>query len=432
MNRLIILFFSQYIINIATFDMPNIYSSYINPNICNLLDTNSTNCFYEINIWYYVPSGINKIYFSIPSEEESKDLVLYLGKLINDQLSDWKIIELNSEKIYEIEREKENIYVSFIKEQNENKNIIIKHFYSDNNNNTYTEPKILKLTYYKNYPIELISNLSPKSCLSFYDYDNDQNTLYLISNYNYFIFNINSNSSSINYNTKNINYLDDLDINNKNEYQIYKSNNYYYIISKMIFIKIDKNNHLLNLIDISSTNQKFNDSRIKNDANVYNLEQIEYKNGILMHLYFKYKLNGGKICSMEYGCDEPTINGTITYISFFYDGECFLVKNRKEVYKCSFKLNIESKMKVLIYNKLNNKFIDDNEYEILQIKIFQLDENKANFLFCSLTTINRFFCTVFNYKNIENDLNSRKSIQIFKDIDNIKAINIFPYRSNSN
>ena len=427
MNRFIILFFSQYIINIATFDIPNIYSSYINPNICNSLNINSTNCFYEINIWYYVPSGINKIYFSIPSEEESKDLVLYLGNLINNQLSNGKLIEQNSEKIYEIEREKEKIYVSFIKEQNENKNIIIKHFYSYNNN-TYIESKILQLTYYRNYPIELISNLPPQSCLSFYDYDNGQNTLYLISNNNFFIFNINSNSSSINYNTKDIKYLDDLDINNKNEYQIYKNNNYYYIISKMIFIKIDKKDNLLNFQDISSTNQKFIESKIKNDANVYNLEQIEYKNGILMHLFFKY--NEGKVCSIEYGCDEPTINGTITYISFFYDGECFLVKSKKEIYKCSFKLNIESNMKVLIYNKLNNRFIDDNEYEILQIRVFPLDENKTNFLFCSLTTIKRFFCTVFNYNHIENDLNSRKSIQIFKDIDNIKAINIFPYRSN--
>ena len=427
MNRLIFLFLSLSILNISAFDIPNIFSSYINPKICNLSDKISINCFYEINIWYYVPSDISKIYFTIPSEEEYTDINFYFGNLEDNQLSNIELIEKNSGKIYEIEREHEKLYVNFIEEQNKYKKIKIKHFYSDNEN-TYIEPKILQLSYYKNYPIELVSNPLPQSCLSFYDYEKDPNRIYLISNNNYFIYNIDTNSSSINYNIYNLQYFDQYDMNNKNEYQIYKSGEYYYLISKMIFIKIEKNGNLLNLEDISSTNQKFIDSKIKNDANVYNLEQIEYKNGIFMHLYFKY--NERKVCSIEYGCDEPSIGGTMTYISFYYDGECFIVKNRNEIYKCSFKNN-GTNMKLSINNKINNQFIDDNEYEILQIRVFQLDENNSNFLLCTLTTTYSLFCTVFNYNSIENDLSTKKTIEIFSVINDIKLVNIFPYKSNS-
>ena len=45
--------------------------------------------------------------------------------------------------------------------------------------------KTLRLSFYKNYPIELMSDPAPQSCLSFYDYENDPDKIYLISNNNY-------------------------------------------------------------------------------------------------------------------------------------------------------------------------------------------------------------------------------------------------------
>ena len=254
----ILLFSSLFIINISVFDIPNIYSSYINPNIFNLSNPNDIRCYYEINIWYYIPSEINKIYFLIHSEEESTDVNFYLGKIKNNELLDMKLIEKNSENMYEILKEKDKLYVTFIKEQNENKKITIEYFYSENTNSDINS-KILEISYYKNYPIELTSNPSPQTCLSLYDYENEPDKIYLISNNYFFIYYINSNSSSINYNTNNLQYYDqyDLNDNNKNEYKVYKNGNYYYLISKMIFIKIEKKDNFLFLEDISSANEKF-------------------------------------------------------------------------------------------------------------------------------------------------------------------------------
>ena len=426
MNRLLILFFSIiFILNISALDIVNLYSSYINPNICNEAFPNDISCFYEINIWYYIPSNINKIYFFSPTIESPNGINFYYGKIINKDLSDIKLIEKNTNGIYEIVKNSDKLYVIFTQEKSENKKISIQYFYSDNTNSERT-PKILQLSYYKNYPIELVSDPEPQSCLSFYDYKNDPNRIYLISNNNYFIYYINSNSSSINYNTNNLQYYDQFHMSNNFEYHIYKNDNYYYIISKKIFIKIEKNNDFLILTDISTNNEKFKESGIKDNANVYNLEQIKYSNNELMYLYFNY--NEGKVCSIEYGCTNSGIIGTMTYISFYYNGECFIVKDRKELYKCSFKLN-NGNMELLIGNKINNNIFDAN-YGIYQIKIFPLDEINSDFLLCSVSVAKSLFCIVFNYNSIENYLNSKDSIKIFDNIDDIKSINIFPYRSN--
>ena len=142
MSRLSFLFFSiLFFIDITTFDIPNIASSYINPNICDSSNPMDMNCYYVINIWYYVPSDINKIYFFIPSDENYTDINLYYGNPINSELFDMKLIGQNSDNVYQISREKDNIYVNFIKEQNENKKILIKHFYSENNDFNNIESK---------------------------------------------------------------------------------------------------------------------------------------------------------------------------------------------------------------------------------------------------------------------------------------------------
>ena len=197
----------------------------------------------------------------------------------------------------------------------------------------------------------------------------------------------------------------------------------------MIFIKIEKKENLLILEDISSNNEKFKESKIKNNANVYNLEQIEYLNGELMHLYFIY--NEEEVCSVEYGCYKPNnINGRMNYISFYYNGECFFVKDGKELFRCSFKLNSELNMELFLGNKITNKFFDNEEQMIIQIKIFPLDEINNNFLLCSRTNTKRLFCIIFNYNSVENDLSTKVFIELFNNIDDIKSINVFPYKSN--
>ena len=428
MNRITFLFFFTFFIeNISTFEIKNLYSSYMNPNICNSSPPNNINCYYEINVWHYVPSEINKIYFTIPSNDASTDIKLYIGKIENNELSNIKIIEKNSQNKYEVLRDEENIYVTFTKKQNGNKKIILKHFYSDNINSDINE-KNLQLSYYINYPIEITSSPFPQSFLSFYDYENDPDKIYIISNYNYYIYYINSNSSSINYNTNNMNFLDDYEISNYYAHKLYKNGDFYYLISKMIFIKIEKKANSLNLIDISSNNEKFAESKIKNDANVKNLEQIEYSNGELMNLYFTS--NNKHVCSIEYGCSINIINDMI-FISFYYNGECFLVKNRDEIYRCTFRFNSNnSKMELKLGNIINNRFIDEEGYIIYQIKVFPLDELHSNFLLCSSSMLS-LFCIVFNYNSIENDLNSKTTIKIFENIDDINGINVFPYRSNN-
>ena len=428
MNNLLFLFFSTlFIINISALDIVNLYSSYINPKICNKSFPNDISCYYEINIWHYVPDNINKIYFFSPSYENSIGINFYYGKIINNELSDIKLIDKNRENIYEIKKQNK-LYVVFIEQKTGYIKLSIQYFYSDSNNSE-KKPKKLQLSYYNNYPIELVSEPSPQSCLSFYDYDNDPNKIYLISNNNYFIYYINSNSSSINYNTNNLQYFDQYHMNNNYDYRIYKNGNYYYIISNKIFIKIERNDDLLILTDISSNNEKFNS--IKNDANVYNLEQIKYSNNELLHLYFKY--SDGKVCSMEYGCSDPSISGTMTYISFYFNGECFIVKDRKEIYRCSFKPNNVLNMELLIGNKINNNFFDNEEdYYIYEIRIFPLDDNNSKFLLCLIisTDTNALFCIVFNYNSIENDLNTKKIIKIFDYINEMKSVKIYPYRSN--
>ena len=427
MSRLSFLFFCiLFFIDIKTFDIPNFASTYINPNIFNSSNPSDRNCYYEINIWYYVPLDINKVYFSIQPDENYSNINLYYGN--PNELLGMKLIENNIDNIYEISREKDNIYVTFIKEQNENKKILIKHFYSDNNNDfNNIESKILQLSYYIKFPVELINSPTSQACLSFYDYEKDPDKIYLISNNNYYIFYINSNSSSINYNTKNLQYFD-LFSNINSDYHIYKNGNYYYLISKMIFIKIEKKENLLILEDISSNNEKFKESKIKNNANVYNLEQIEYLNGELMHLYFIY--NEEEVCSVEFGCYKPNISGRMNYISFYYNGECFFVNNGKELFKCSFIVNSESNMELLIGNKINNRFFDNEEHMIIQIKIFPLDDINNNFLLCSRTNSKSLFCIIFNYNSVENDLNTKDFIELFNNIDDIKSVNIFPYKSN--
>ena len=425
MKRFIFLIFSLIIIkNISSFDTENIYSSFINPSICMSAPPNDINCFYEINIWYYVPSNINKIYFLIPLEQDLSEVNLYIGD--RNKLSNMKLIEKSSEFKYEISREKDNLYVVFIKEQDEDNQILINHYYSDNINSNM-DIKTLRLSFYKNYPIELMSDPAPQSCLSFYDYENDPDKIYLISNNNYFIYYISSNSSSINYNTEKLQYLDRVNINNYYEYKIYKNGNYYYLISKIIFIKIEKKEKLLVLTDISTNNEKFVQSKIDKDANVNNLEQIEFSNGEIIHLYFIR--NEQKICSIEYGCTDNNIND-ITYISFYYDGECFLVKNEIEIYRCSFKVGNNVNNIFQIGSKLNNQFIEGQDY-IYQIKVFSLDENNTNFLLCVASVGKSLFCIVFNYNSIGNDLDTKNFFKVSDDINDIKTVNVFPYRSNN-
>ena len=428
MNRLIFLFFSTYIIiNISSFEICNIYSSYINPKICNSLVPNDIKCYYEINIWYYVPDNINKIYFCIYPEVISLGIKFYLGYLNNNDFSKIKRIETNRNKIYEISKEKDKLYVIFSEEYIENKKINI-YYYDSDNQITSINPKILQLSYYKNYPIEFEGEPDSEAMVSFYDYDKDPNKIYLISNNKYFIYYINTNSSSINYNIF-LNFFDIYDSLKKNEYKLYRNINNYYLISKRIFIKIERSEDFLLFTDISSANENFNKT-IKNNQNIYNLEQVEYSSGEILHIYFLY--NEHQVCSMEYDCVTLNLE-IIKYITFYYDGGCFILINRKTIYSCSFNKNNNNKMEIEIGSEINNSNLPSGD-KIDQIRVFPLDEKHSNFLLCSLhsSTKKVLYCLIFNINSIQKDLNNKTPIKIFNDIDDsdIISINIFPYRSN--
>jgi hypothetical protein len=130
MNKLILFIFSIIIIkHITSFEIENIYNSFINPNICNSPLPSDINCYYEINIWYYVPSNINKIYFFIPLEQELSEVNFYKGNI--NELPNIILIEKSSELIYELLRGKDKLFIIFTKKQNGNKNILINHYYSN-------------------------------------------------------------------------------------------------------------------------------------------------------------------------------------------------------------------------------------------------------------------------------------------------------------
>ena len=435
MNKLIFLFFSLYLIlNIFSFDIGNISSSYVNSKICNSnsLFPNDINCFFEINIWYYVPDDINKIYFAIYPDDTPSGVDFYYGNLNINDLSKINKIEKNIQNIYELSKGIDKLYVIFSEDYIENKKLQIIYYYNDNRT-IDKNPRLLQLYYYKNYPIELIGEPDSEAMVSFYDYEKDPNKIYLISNNKYYIYYINKNSSSINYNTYELNFFDIFNPHKKYEYKIYKNRDYYYIISKMIFIKIEKNEDSLILTDINSENKILFD-KIKTDQNIYNLEQIEYSNGEIMHLYFIYDRENGQICSFEYDCSSPNI-GITTYVAFYYDGGCFIVIKKNKLYYCSFIKNNNNNMEINIYNQINNELYNNlpSGETVDQIKVFPLDENNYNFLLCSLhssSNKNTLFCLIFNINSLESDLNNKNAIKIFNDVEDIISINIFPYRSN--
>jgi hypothetical protein len=118
------------------------------------------------------------------------------------------------------------------------------------------------------------------------------------------------------------------------------------------------------------------------------------------------------------------------YISFYYNGECFLVKNEKEIYRCFLEIKNNLNIQFSIGFKLNTDFIDEHDY-IYQIKVFPLDENNSNFLFCIASVSNNLFSISFNYNSIEDDLNTKNFFKVSDEVNDIKTFNVFPYRSNN-
>jgi hypothetical protein len=115
------------------------------------------------------------------------------------------------------------------------------------------------------------------------------------------------------------------------------------------------------------------------------------------------------------------------YISFYYNGECFLVKNEKEIYRCFLEIKNNLNIQFSIGFKLNTDFIDEHDY----IKVFSLDENNLNFLFCIASVSNNLFCISFNYNSLEDDLNTKNFFKVSDEVNDIKTFNVFPYRSNN-